>query len=581
MMNFQTPIYTEKTQCQDCYKCIRECPVKAIRVEGGHATVVPELCILCGHCVMICPASAKKVRDDLSRAKQLLRLKERVVISLAPSFASEFPGVEPAILVAAIKALGFYGASETAVGADLVSAQLAEDFSKNTEQKLYISSACPATVEFIKMYMSEFSPYITDRASPLLAHTRLLRKIYGQDTGVVFVGPCIAKKRESDVWASPDCSIGFGDLKRWFNSAGIDLYNKTILQDGVIVSLVDEPFIPYRAAKGALYPVDGGMIAAIKKYAPLKTIDTIAVTGIEEIARSLKGLNPQSLKTPLFMELLACPGGCINGPLTTKGDPTALKRIRLLDYAKDAQDVLKEERPAMEGTLPGEKVNVPYYTEEDIRVALRQVGKYDISDELNCGSCGYDTCRSFCMAMLENRAEKTMCVSYMRILAQKKANGLIKTIPSGVVICDSQMKIIECNENFARLMGADTLSMYEAKPGMEGADLEKISSMHRYFRDVLAPTGPDVVEHELREEKQVFHITVFSIEKGEIACGVIQDVTAPQIRRERVINQTKKVIDKNLAVVQKIAFLLGENAAETEATLNSIIESFSIDEVES
>jgi transcriptional regulator with PAS, ATPase and Fis domain len=215
------------------------------------------------------------------------------------------------------------------------------------------------------------------------------------------------------------------------------------------------------------------------------------------------------------------------------------------------------------------------HSDEEMTVALRQVGKYTIQDELNCGSCGYDTCRSFAAAMLEHHAEKTMCVSYMRKLAQKKANGLIKAMPSGVVICDSNLRIIECNENFAALMGDDVQSMFEVKPGMEGADLEKITSMSRFFHDVMTPDGPDVVEHEIREGKKIFHATVFSIEEGESACGVIQDVTAPQIQKDRVIKQTQRVISKNLAAVQKIAFLLGENAAETEATLNSIIESFS------
>ena len=182
--------------------------------------------------------------------------------------------------------------------------------------------------------------------------------------------------------------------------------------------------------------------------------------------------------------------------------------------------------------------------------------------------------------MLDARAEKTMCLSYMRKLAQKKANGLIRAMPSGVVICDSALKIVECNENFARLMGEDILSMYEAKPGMEGADLAAITGLAAFCADAIARDGPDVSEHEFRERRKIYQATVFSIEKGESACAVIQDVTAPQVRRDRVIRQTKKVIDKNLAVVQKIAYLLGENAAETEATLNSIIESFSAGEGE-
>jgi len=572
-MNYQSPIFTEKTQCQDCYKCIRECPVKAIRVENGHAMVVSEQCVLCGHCVTACPAGAKRVRDDLSRARQLLRLKDKVIVSLAPSFAAEFPGVEPERLVAAIRRLGVFGVSETAIGADLVSARLAEDFAAAGRSAgpgvvrgtLYLSSACPTAVEYIKRYMSTLSPYITDRASPLLAHSRYLRSLYGQDIGIIFVGPCIAKKREADIWPSIDCAITFRDLRKWFDEAGIRLDRERIT-DG------NFDFIPERAAKGSLYPVDGGMIAAIKKYHSADGVFMMSVAGLDEIESALRGLDPESLTGSLFIELLACPGGCVNGPQSTPEGPAALRRINLLEYAKDSRDTAESRFAELSGTIPVEALAGGSHSAEEISAALRQVGKQSAGDELNCGSCGYDTCRSFAAAMLELRAERTMCVSYMRKLAQKKANGLIKAIPSGVVICDSGLKVIECNENFARIMGEETSMMFEAKPGLEGADLAKITSMSRFFHDVMVEGGPDAVEHELREGKKIFHATVFSIEKGESACGVIQDVTAPQIQKDRVIKQTQRVISKNLAVVQKIAFLLGENAAETEATLNSIIE---------
>lgn len=611
-MNFRSPIYTEKTQCQDCYKCIRECPVKAIRVENGHAAVESELCVLCGHCVTVCPAGAKRVRDDLPRARQLLTLKPRVIASLAPSFASEFPGVAPAALVSAIKRLGFFGVSETAIGADLVSSSLAEDFaalraggtspSDRIERKLFLSSACPVAVEYIKLYMSELAPCITDRASPLLAHARFLKKLYGPDTGIVFIGPCIAKKREADVWQTIDSAISFGDLKDWLSEEGIvfpqaeaasrpgtapspgtmSLPDSTPLagsQSWSAARAGADSFIPFAAAKGALYPVDGGMIASIEKYPGGKAVRTMTASGLDGIEAALRGISPEALREPLFVELLACPGGCVNGPLVHRGNAAAVRRLDLLEYAMGATDTAgNAEGPDLAGTLPAARVVRPAHGDEEIRQALRLVGKVSIHDELNCGSCGYDTCRTFAAAMLEGRAERTMCVSYMRKLAQKKANGLIRAIPSGVVICDSELKIIECNENFARLMGPDAALMFEAKPGMEGADLEKLTAMARFFRDVMEADGPDVVEREYREGKKIFQATVFSIEKGDSACGVVQDVTAPQIRRERVIRQTKRVIDKNLAVVQKIAFLLGENAAETEATLNSIIESFSGDE---
>ncbi len=576
-MTVQTPIYTEITQCQDCYKCIRECPIKAISVEQGHAKVIPNLCVLCGHCVIVCPAGAKRVRDDLPRAKQLVKIKEKVFLSLAPSFASEFSGVPAGRLVAALKKLGFSGVSETAVGADFVSSDVSTLLNEAEKKiaagekgvrKLFLSSACPVAVEYVKRYLPELADSITDCVSPLMAHVRYLKNHFGKNCAVVFAGPCIAKKRESDVWEQElDCVISFQDLKRWFQDEGIRIeacnYDES---DG---------FIPFRAAKGALYPIDGGMISAIKKYPGTDDCDMLAVTGLDEIGAALRGIDPEKLSKPLFAELLACHGGCVNGPMASNQNPTLMRQISLLKYADGAKDTISgEEMPVMSGTLPAEAAGEAAHSEADIISALRSVGKFSLQDELNCGSCGYDTCRSFAAAMLDKRAEKGMCVSYMRKLAQKKANGLIKTIPAGVVICDSNLTIIECNENFARLMGDQIVELFEAKPGLEGAELSKITSLSKYFSDVMSEDGPDVVDHEIREGKKIFHATIFSLEEGQSACGVIQDVTAPQVQRSRVIKQTQRVIDKNLAVVQKIAFLLGENAAETEATLNSIIESF-------
>ena len=580
-MAVQNPIYTEFAQCQDCYKCIRECPIKAISVEQGHAKVLAEMCVLCGHCVTVCPAKAKRVRDDLPRARQIVKMNKNAVLSLAPSFASEFAGVPVSAIAAAAKRLGFRYVSETAIGADFVSSTVAARLRESAEkiaagdketQRLFLSSACPVAVEYIKKYIPELKDYITDFASPLLAHSRFIKERFGKNCAVIFAGPCIAKKRESDVWQEDlDCAISFQDLRVWMTEEDVSI-------DGSYADGDEETFSPFRAAKGALFPIDGGMIAAIKKYNPPEDCDMIAVTGLNEIRAAITGIDAESLPRPLFVELLACHGGCVNGPLTSKKKPTLVKQVSLINYACAAADVTQEKNlPQMDGTLPVDSAIGAQHSEEEIAAALRSVGKYNVHDELNCGSCGYDTCRAFAAAMLDKRAEKRMCVSYIRKLALKKANGLIKTIPSGVVICDRDLVIIECNENFARLMGPQVEELFEAKPGLEGADLSKITSLAKHFANVASEDGPDVVEHEVREGKKIFHAVIFSLEKGMSACGVIQDITAPQVQRERVIKQAQNVIDKNLAVVQKIAFLLGENAAETEAILNSIIESFAAD----
>lgn len=580
-MTLQAPIYTEPTQCQDCYKCIRHCPVKAIRVEDNHAKIIPELCVYCGQCVIDCPSHAKQTRGDRQQALHLLATKQRVYVSLAPSFVAEFSDFTPPQLVAALKKLGFAGVSETALGADFVSAQLAKDLQAAVEnpqgQQLFLSSTCPVVVEYIKLYQPELAPFITDRASPLLAHARYLRQEFGDDIGVVFVGPCIAKKREADAWDEIDVALTFRELRRW-------IVEKGLRPDSVIPAGQEHQmeFMPRRAAKGVLYPIDGGMIATIKKYNRLEQVHSMVISGLEGVQRALDGFQPKKLKAPVFMELLACHGGCINGPGISVHTPGAWRRVLVEEYAQDVDTVLDEatmaQAPALEGTLPVDSQARKKHSEADIRTALRSVGKYTAEDELNCASCGYDTCRSFAKAVLEDRAEKTMCISYMRKLAQKKANGLIQAIPSGVVIVDKNLQIVECNLNFARLMGNDIVEMYQLKPGLEGADLTKITFAAKLFADVLGRNGPDVIERDVREGKKIFHVTVFEIEREEIAAGVLEDITVPKNQRERTITQAQKVIEKNLSVVQQIAFLLGENAAETESMLNSIIESYSDDE---
>lgn len=580
-MNQLQPVYTELTECQDCYKCVRQCPVKAIRVEGGHAMIMPKMCIICGRCVIHCPASAKRVRDDLPRVKQLLLKNNSVFVSLAPSFVSEFPEYSPQELIGALKKLGFSGVSETAIGGDLVSAQIAEDLhaalNDKNGQRLFLSSACPTAVEYIKHSMPDFAPFITDRASPLLAHARFLKEQFGEKTQVVFIGSCMAKKREADVFNSIDVALTFTDLRKWFAEEGIDPLKLRLVES-------ENEFIPFRAAKGSLYAIDGGMIDSIKKYRDLDGIRAMSVTGVDEFSTTLTGLNKEILKEPLFIELLDCVGGCINGPAGSMARSTAIKRINLMDYAKTAADrldrVIIGASPDLTGTVPIKQVQTKDRPEAQTRTALRSVGKYVKGDELDCASCGYDTCRAFAQAMLENRAEKTMCVSYMRNLAQKKANGLIKAIPSGVVIVDKNLTILECNSNFAKLMGPDMVHMYGTQSGLEGADLTQIVEFHRFFTDVLMPNGPDIIEREVRKGKKIFHVSIFSIEKEEVAGGVIEDVTAPQIQKKRIVSQAQRVITKNLSAVQKIAFLLGENAADTESMLNSIIESFSDDDEE-
>ncbi|MCU7490447.1 MAG: [Fe-Fe] hydrogenase large subunit C-terminal domain-containing protein [Bacteroidota bacterium] len=571
-MNYLKPVYTEKANCQDCYKCVRACPVKAIKVEDGSATVMYELCIMCGTCVEVCPAGAKKVRDDLGRVRQLLRLKDRVIASLAPSFVSEFPGLKPARMIAALKRLGFYGVSETAIGAQEVSANVAELLQKN-EGKLLISSACPSVVEYLKKYKPQVSGYLTNLLSPLLSQCRLLKSIYGSDIGIVFIGPCIAKKKEADLHPELlDAAITYEDLRRWLKEENLSLEELACSES--------DTFIPEKAKEGALYPVDGGMIAGLKASLPVTDCRFMSFSGISNISNALRDAEKLELKDNLFLELLACNGGCINGPKAQNRCSTLLKRYNVISQAEYPE----QEIPRKPSITIEENFNVPaverkQYSEREIRAVLDDIGKINHKDELNCAGCGYNSCRDFAVSFLDGKSEKTMCVSYMRQLAQKKANALIKTMPSGIVIVDDKLKIVESNQNFAHLMGEETEFLFEVKPGLEGAFLNKIAPFYKLFQNVLE-SGTDIVGKEINHNGSVLLFSIFTIEKNRYVGGIFRDITEPWVRKEQIITKAKQVIRKNLSTVQKIAYLLGENAAETEVILNGIIESFSTDKID-
>ncbi|MDZ4122463.1 MAG: [Fe-Fe] hydrogenase large subunit C-terminal domain-containing protein, partial [Candidatus Cloacimonadaceae bacterium] len=315
-------IYTEKTECQDCYKCVRACPVKAIRVIDGSAAVIPEACILCGRCTEVCPVGAKKVRDDLHLAKELVAEHKHVYVSLAPSYRTEFSGLASGKLIAAIKALGFSGVSETALGAQEVSSACATLLAEG-KTKLLISSCCPSAIHLIEQYYPHLTQYVTPVRSPLMAHGRILKNIFGTEIKVVFFGPCVAKKNESgDCF---DLALTFSDLRRWFTQAEIDW---TSLNDR-------EEFVPNNASRGVLYPVDGGMIDGIKSYLDLD-VHYMTFSGVEDIMAAFEDIEVQDLDKPMFIEVLSCSGGCVNGPATSSRGSTANKRCRIYDYVESA-----------------------------------------------------------------------------------------------------------------------------------------------------------------------------------------------------------------------------------------------------
>jgi iron only hydrogenase large subunit-like protein len=566
-MNYLNPIFTEKRECQDCYKCVRNCPVKAIKVEGGYASVVSELCIVCGHCVEVCPNGAKKVRDDLATARQLLALKDTVYVSLAPSYVTEFPGLPPAQLIGALKKLGFAGVSETALGAQQVSAQAAV-LLRNQPGRVLVSSACPTVVAYLQKHHPDGTDLLTGLLSPLLTHCQMLRQQFGAGIGTVFIGPCIAKKIEAVQHPELlDVVLTFEDLRRWLALEKILLEN--------VATGPEDRFQPEHSAEGAWYPVDGGMIAGMKSACAVNDCSLMAFSGIGAIKKALDGIEEIRTDRGLFLELLACEGGCVNGPKVLRRDATVVKRHRILNSVPPPEVALP--RPPLVNTptdFAVPPVTIVRYPDAQIREALRSVGKFSVDDELNCGGCGYDTCREFGIALIGLKAERAMCVTYMRQLAHKKANALIQKMPSAVVIVNDTLRIIEFNAAFVRLFAPSKTAGDGGAVPIEGIALAEVMPFASLFHNVLK-TGEDLLDRDLRFQSSILHATIFSIEKHCLVGGILQDITKPAVQKEQVIRKAREVIQKQLATTQQIAYLLGENAAESEITLNSIIESFS------
>ena len=554
------PIYTEKTECQDCYKCVRECPVKAIRVIEGSAQVMPEACILCGRCTEVCPVGAKKIRDDLGKAMLLLKQKSRVYVSLAPTYRTEFGGLDSTKLIAAIQSLGFAGVSETALGAQEVSASCARLLSQG-KNPLLISSACPSVVHLVEQYYPHLVPNITPVVSPLQAHTKMLKAAFGEEIGVVFIGPCVAKKNEAE--DSFDVSLTFTDLRRWFNISNIDWSSLKL----------DTDFSLGSAEEGGLYPIDGGMIKGIKFYNPPANTLFMSFSGVPEIVEAFDELDINSFDRPVFIETLACTGGCVNGPGVSKRGSTVHKRFKIQSLTPPAPASRQHEELQIGKLFHTREIMKNTYSKAEIAAALLKIGKKKQEEELNCGGCGYDTCREFAAALIEEKAEPAMCVSYLRKLAQNKATALIKAMPSGVVIVDENLKIIESNRRFIEIIGGDASIVSEADPDLEGAYLERIIDFHELFAKALKEST-EVQIQDIRQNGKIIRLTLFSIQKNHVLGGILQDITEPVIQQEQIIEKANEVMRKNLSTVQQIAFLLGENAADSEVLLSSIVKSF-------
>ncbi len=560
-MNRQFPVYTIENECQDCYKCVRHCRCKAIKIDNGHAAVIPELCVSCGECVRVCPAHAKKIRSDLSRLRQLLESGEKIYASVAPSFVGFFPGISIEKLAGALKKLGFTGVSETAHGAQLVSAECARLLA-GAGNGIYLSSACPAAVDFIRKYHSEFTDSIVPLDSPVISHCKLLKKTFSDNIKCVFIGPCAAKKNEADRMPNElKLAITFQSLQQLLDENEIDLSK---------VEPAELALGP--AEEGRIYSLAGGMNDTLRDESA--RVRYLTVSGLENLDHILSKLDPGAVKSKIFLEILACDGGCVNGPAMGKNKTTAADVMFATDEISAPRTSVGREVPVnirqrYFPSLP-EKHEI---SEEDIIRSLGRVGKFSREDELNCGACGYDSCRDFAAALAEGKAEEAMCHNYLRKNFQRTSNALIKYIPAGVVIVDDNLSILESNRHFAELIDQDTLTIYDNLGSLANLRIDSLVDFADLFESVLA-NGGEIEKFNQPFRDKIINVSVFSITPGKTAGAIVQDVTKPELQREQIAEKARKIIRQNVLTVQQVARLFGEHVAESEILLNEIAGSY-------
>ena len=571
-------VSTIEASCRDCYKCVRHCPVKAIRVSNGHAEVIGDRCLEDGHCVAICPQQAKRVESDAGLVMEFIKSGAKTAAGIAPSFAADLGLEDPGQLVTALKKIGFAFVEETAEGAEWVAKEHLRLVKEATGP--VITSCCPVIVNLLEIYYPHLLPYLAPVVSPMTAHGRMMKKRHGKETKVVFIGPCIAKKgerRREENKGIIDAVLTFAELNQVLSAEGID---PALLEPGM--------FDREEAKSAHAFAVPGGLARSAPLSTDLLAEDVITVDGLEECLSFLEKF-AEVKKDFRLIELLACRGGCVMGPGMKTGLSAYARRNKVLDYANNrrrGRELTGEEEktvPAMaEGAVPvdlyreytARAVEDPeggeQPSEEEIRRILARTGKLKPADELNCGACGYNSCRDKAIAVAKGMAEIDMCIPYMRAKAESRADLICRAAPNAILVVSSDLKVLELNPAAEKML-------YCRNEEVKGKDLKSILDPTA-FAEVLRTKKMVTGEAFYPAYGLAVWQAIFYVETEDVLIGILIDITNEKQQRERLdmvtretLEKAREVIDKQMRVAQEIAGLLGETTAETKVLLTKLI----------
>lgn len=549
----------KKSNCKNCYKCIRHCPVKSIRFSGNQAHIVGNECILCGHCFVVCPQNAKQIVDETEKVKVLLQSGNPVFVSIAPSFAANYDGVGISAMRSALKQLGFFDVEETAIGATIVKNEY-ERMLKEDERDIIISSCCHSINLLIQKHFPAELKYLADVVSPMQAHCLNIKERY-PDAKTVFIGPCVAKKDEAEHYSGiVDAVLTFEELTAWFNESGIELKRE---MDSDIQS------------RARFFPTTGGILKTMKTDESGYTY--LALDGVENCIAALKDIESGKIHK-CFIEMSACVGSCVGGPVMEK-----YHRLPVHDYMAIANfagekdfDVKQPESYNLKKEFEFIERKLQAPTEQEITEILRQMGKMKPSDELNCGSCGYDSCREKAIAIYQGKAEISMCLPYLKDKAESFSDNIVNNTPNGIIVLNEKLEVQQINAAAREIMNIRSSS------DILGDQVVRILDPG-VFMEVLQ-SGRDSKPQRLylAEYKKYVEQTVIYDGSYHLLICIMRDVTDEESQREkkevisrRTIETADKVVDKQMRIVQEIASLLGETAAETKIALSKLKESIS------
>lgn len=549
----------KKSNCKSCFRCVRKCPVKSIRFSGNQAHIIGNECILCGHCVVQCPQNAKEIADSTEKVKVLLQSPDPVIVSLAPSFVANYEGVGIGAMRRALQALGFTDVEETAIGATIVKNEY-ERMLREEDHDIIITSCCHSVNLLVQKYFPSCLEYLADVMSPMQAHCAdIKRRIPNAKT--VFIGPCVAKKDEAEYYeGTTDAVLTYEELSRMLAEAGIEL---------------EQEMDSNEQSRARFFPTTGGVLKTMTQDVP--GYKYIAIDGVENCMEALRDIESGRIHK-CFIEMSACIGSCIGGPVMEKAKKSPIgSYMSVAEFAGESDFPVEQPQATdLRKQFTFIEHKIPQPSEAEIMSVMRQMGKFKPSDELNCGTCGYNTCRDKAIAICQGKAEISMCLPFLKDKAESFSDTIVKNTPNGLIVLNENLEVQQVNLAARKIMNIRTSSDVLGEPVVRILDPAPFIQVKKSGRSVRNQRT------YLAEYKKYVEQTIVYDPDSHLLVGIMRDVTDEEAEREKKAQQNSRtvevadsVVEKQMRIVQEIASLLGETAAETKIALTKLKESIS------